>query len=578
MFYQKIATTVCFLLLIPTIQANKISTFKLFDNGKSNYDIVLSPTVSPSERTAAQELQRTLKDICGIALPINSNGSRQKRHIYIGYDTSLGKKAKVLKPDYKDEGFVYRTIGKNLWIYGGAQRGTLYGVYTFLQKELGCRWFTPTDSLIPQRKVWTFQSNLYHKESPAIGIRFTQYKEAYDPHWAVRHYNNAIGQKPEFGGAERYWNAHTMGQFMPAKEYYTEHPEYFALRDGKRINNGQLCLSNPDVLRICTEKLLNRMKDTPDFTIYSLSQNDNRLYCQCEKCQALADQYGGQSGLLLWFVNQAADAVAKDFPDKYVGTFAYQYTRRPPKGIKPRKNVVIRLCSIECCFVHSLEECSGEQNKPFLSDLDAWSKLAPNLYIWDYIVTYSQYLGPFPNFSVLGPNIKTFIRHNAIGIQEEAQYQTPCSEFCELRSNVTAALLWNPDQDLDSLVNDFIYGYYGKAAKTVREYYDLVQGLVSKDIHMGIYPNAWHPYFTDEFIQKGFSLMEKARKEAENEAILHRVERVGLGLLYLQTKRHKKESLQDGTFDELCRIVRRDNGRISEVRSLEQFENEIKNK
>lgn len=554
------------------IYAGSVKTIRLFGNGHSPYDILLPATASPSEQTAAKELQCTLKNISGITLPIHQETSKNKYHIFIGFHKKLADKASVLQPDRKDEGYVYRSIGKNLWIYGGAQRGTLYGVYAFLQKELGCRWFTPTDSLIPQRQNWFFPSNLYHQEKPAIGIRFNQYHEAYNSHWAVRHFNNAIYQTPEYGGSERYWNAHTMGQFMPAKEYYAEHPEYFALRDGKRIDNGQLCLSNPNVLHICTEKLRNTMRNAPDFTIYSLSQNDNQRYCQCEKCQELADRYGGQSGLLLWFVNHAADAVAAEFPDKYVGTFAYQYTRRPPQNIKPRSNVVIRLCSIECCFVHSLEECSGEQNKPFMADLETWSQLAPHLYIWDYIVTYSQYLGPFPNFSVIGPNIKTFIRHNAIGIQEEAQYQTPCSEFSELRSNVTSALLWNPDQDLDSLVNDFIYGYYGKAAKTVREYYDLVQGLVTRDVHMNIYPNAWHPIFTDEFINKGFALMKQARQEADNEAILHRVERVGLGLLYLKTMRQKKEALKDGTYEELCRIVRRDKGRISETHTLEQFE------
>ena len=561
-----------------SVYAGNTAEFKLFDKGKSTYDIVLSPAASPSEKTAAKELQSYIKDISGTTLPLINNGKGSlKHHIFIGFQDHLALKSGVKQPDFKDEGFIYRCIGKDLWIYGGPQRGTLYGVYSFLQKELGCRWFTPSYSFIPKLQKWAFKSSLYHQEKPAIGIRHNQYYEAADPKWAVRHFNNAIYQTPEYGGSERYWNAHTMGQFMPAKNYYADHPEYFALRNGKRIDNGQLCLSNPHVLRICIEKLRNAMRQNPDFTIYSLSQNDNQLYCQCEKCQALADHYGGQSGLLLWFVNQAADAVANEFPDKYVGTFAYTYTRQPPIGIKPRQNVVVRLCSIECCFVHSLEDCSEDNNKHFLADLKTWSTLAPHLYIWDYIVTYSQYLGPLPNFSVIGPNSKTFIRHNAIGIQEEAQYQTPCSEFSELRSYVTAAMLWNPDQDLDSLVNDFIYGYYGKSAKTIREYYDLVQGLVTPNIHMNIYPNAWHPIFSDEFLQKGFALMKRARQEAENEDVLFRVERVGLGLLFLKTMRQRKEALADGTFDELCRIVRRDKGRISETRSLEKFEDEIRN-
>ena len=139
------------------------------------------------------------------------------------------------------------------------------------------------------------------------------------------------------------------------------------------------------------------MKSLPGYRIFSLSQNDNQAFCECPNCKAIEERYGGHSGLIIWFVNQVADEAQLLFPQKYIGTFAYQYTRKPPVGICPKDNVVVRLCSIECCFAHPITaECP--QNKAFVDDMKAWSKIAPHLFIWDYIVDYAQYMAPWPNF------------------------------------------------------------------------------------------------------------------------------------------------------------------------------------
>ena len=280
----------------------------------------------------------------------------------------------------------------------------------------------------------------------------------------------------------------------------------------------------------------------PNYRIYSLSQNDNFLFCQCEKCKAIEDQYGGHSGIIVWFVNQVADAVKQEFPDKFVGTFAYQYSRRPPTNIKPRQNVVIRLCSIECCFAHPLD-AGCPQNDKFMRDLKGWAELAPHLFIWDYIVDYAQYIAPWPNFQVLGPNIKVFGNNKAIGIFEEAQYQSAGAEFDEMKAWTVNQLLWNPDQDVDSLVNIFVKGYYGKAAPYIKEYYDLCQSLVKPDVHYGIYIRENHEIYSDDFIRKAFDILDKAKAAAQTEWLREQVDRVRMQPLYLHCMRHKAASL-----------------------------------
>ncbi len=544
------------ILLFLTVSASAADW--LFRSGKSKYQIVVSAEASTSEQTAARELQQYIEQMSGVQLPITSDLKASRRSIFVGYNERVAALTGAQQPEANDESFTYRTIGHDLLIWGGSGRGTMYGVFTFLERELGIHWLTPKCTVVPTLKEWKLP-RLDHSESPFIGYRYSNYFVASGvPEWSA-HTRENMKWSPatsNYGNIEAYWGAHTMEWLVPAKEFFDSHPEYFCLRDGKRYGGyGQLCLSNPDVLEICKTRLAQRMRENPQYRIYSLSQNDNFQFCQCEKCAAIEEQYGGHAGIIVWFVNQVADAVRDEFPDKYVGTFAYQYSRQPPTGIKPRENVVIRLCSIECCFAHPLD-AGCPQNEAFMRDLKGWAELAPHLFIWDYIVDYAQYMAPWPNFQVLGPNIKVFGKHKAIGIFEEAQYQSAGAEFDEMKAWTVNQLLWNPEQNVDSLVNIFINGYYGKAAPRIKDYYDLCQSLVKPDIHYGIYIRENHEIYSDEFIQKAFAILREALDVAETDEIRERVDRVRMQPLYLHCMRHKAESLKDGTWADLLRLMK----------------------
>lgn len=564
-----------FIIILCSVLICAMSTMAsnvLFKNGKSKYQIAISAEASSSEQTAAKELQAYIKQIGGVELPItnllNSNGPK----IFVGYNDRVSQLVgkQDITPDY--EGFTYCNKGKHLIIYGGSKRGTMYGVFSFLEDQFGVRWYTPNCTKVPKLKKWDFVT-LHHSEEPAIQYRYSNYFVTENvSQWSAHNKENMKWEPVDnlYGNIEAYWNAHTMGQLVTAKEFFKEHPEYFALRNGKRIDNGQLCLSNPNVLDICKKRLFEKMKSLPGYKIFSLSQNDNQSFCECPNCKAIEERYGGHSGLIIWFVNQVADEAQLLFPQKYIGTFAYQYSRKPPVGIRPRDNVVVRLCSIECCFAHPIiAECP--QNKAFVDDMKAWSKIAPHLFIWDYIVDYAQYIAPWPNFQVLGPNIQTFREHNVIGVFEEAQYQSGGAEFDEMKAWVANKLLWNPQQDVNVLVKDFIDGYYGNAAPKIMEYYLLCQSLVNQQTHFGIYTRENDPIYSDEFVQKGFSIINGAKQDAENDTIKERVERVSMQLLYLQSVRNRKKSIEDGTWAEFVRLARRYNAKPNEVQTLDRF-------
>jgi hypothetical protein len=165
---------------------------------------------------------------------------------------------------------------------------------------------------------------------------------------------------------------------------------------------------------------------------------------------------------------------------------------------------------------------------------------------------------PYPNFAVLPPNIKTFIENNSIGVMEQAAYQSRGGEFAELRAYLLAKLLWNVNSDVDEVVDDFMYGYYGRSGQYVREYFDLLQGLVKPDthIHLGLAPD--DKIFTEEFIEQADKIFDKAEIVAGSDEMKERVEMARLPLMYLKCKRTPVKCKYDGTYQRFNEIVERE--------------------
>ena len=539
----------------------------LFKDGKSDYSIVIAPDAPESEQYAATELRDWLKEVSGAELPITGldGGTRGKR-LVVGFNPIVEELVPgTAKPGDRDDSFTWENHGGDILFWGGSKRGTLYSVYSFLEEELGCRWYSSKVSVAPKKSSWKF-SNLYNHEEPGIIIRDNCVLDVRsNPAFSARVRNNFIklpGKGPGEtipGTAEGYWGVHAMGSFISPAEFYHTHPEYFSYRDGKRLDNySQLCLSNPEVLEICIERVRKVMRENPDFLIYSMEQNDNYLFCECDECKALAERYGGQSGVMLWFVNQVADAVREEFPDKFIGTFAYQYTRHAPKDIVPRDNVVVRLCSIECCMLHGYDGC--EQNLSFLKDLQDWSAIAPHLYIWDYVTDFAQYSLPVANWKSMQPHIQDFRDNHAIGILEEGDYQTVSCELREMRSWLLSKLMWNPDADVDALIKDFTDGYYGAAGPYIRQYLDLEERILLRPgIHTGCYIESSNEMYTPEFISEGRRIFAEAKAAVASDPILSdRVETAAMPVCFLEMERTPLNGLNDGAYDLIKRVVGRE--------------------
>jgi len=552
-----------------------------------NWNIVVGTKASKVEINAANELQHFLHEVLGVIFPIITDNQDSKNHeIIVGCNNRIEKLGLTIPwQELGDEGFIIKTYKENLIIVGGKLRGTLYGVYTFLEDYAGCRWFSSTVSRIPKKEYLDLYG-IDDKQIPALEYRETFYFDAFDGDWAARNKSNGHFAKLEekHGGKIKYSHfVHTFNSLVPVEEYFDSHPEYFSEINGKRISKRtQLCLTNPDVLKIAINRVREWIEEEPDVKIISISQNDWYNPCECKNCRIIDEKEGSHSGTLIHFVNKIAEVIEKDYPDKFIDTLAYQYTRKPPKYVRPRKNVIVRLCSIECCFSHPLETCREvcyrfvdkvEPGSSFAKDLEGWAKICDRLYVWDYVTNFSHYLLPFPNFHVLQPNIKYLINNNVVGIFEEGNYEIGGGgEFAELRAYVIAKLLWNPDYDVNLAINEFLTGYYGMAAPAIREYFDMIhKKVIDENIHLSIYDPPINEYLTPDIIEKANKLFDRAEMLADNAEILERVKIARLpikfvNLAVMEKDVPEKEKLIDEFFEE---IKQYGITRIKEGRDLE---------
>lgn len=359
----------------------------------------------------------------------------------------------------------------------GKDKGLVYGVCGFLKDYLGIDYWGDGEYFVPGKRSLKPGSRI---SEPSFSYRQTQnYLLGKDPlyKWWYRL------EEPSEEFVNNLW-VHTCNRLLPADRYGAEHPEYYAFYGGKRHpgSASQWCMSNPEVLEIVCERLDSLFKAHPEQKIISISQNDGSdTYCRCPECQAAIDEEGGPAGPILRFINK----VAERFPDKTISTLAYLFSVNPPIVTKPRENVSIMLCDIDCRRQTALPD--NPSGQAFMSALKGWSSMCNNLFVWDYGINFDNYLSPFPNFATMAENMRIFKKHN-VKMHFSQIASNRGGDFAELRSYLAANLMWDAYADADSLIRSFLDRYYGAAGQPIYEYIKIMEGAaVGSDVDLFIY-------------------------------------------------------------------------------------------
>jgi len=526
----------------------------LAENGVSDYRIVLPASPSPAETEAAAQLQDYFRQISGAALPIvPDSAAAWPREICVG---NVAGRDNLDLAELRLDGLLKKVVGERVYLAGSdaAGRGTFYAVSSFLEEQLGLRWFTPSLTVVPESALVRIDAKLDELQNPVFEYRDDYWGVVmHDPAWKARQKSNGQGgaAMPEkYGGQMTYADfCHSFERLLPESLYETDETLFSWRADQGAWTKDQRCLTNPDVLDIMIRNARAAILAHPGSRIMSITQNDNQGYCQCAGCEAGAARLGGQSGLMVWFVNQVARALKDEFPDITFDTFAYQYTRHAPTVLLPGENtadanVCVRLCSIECCFCHPIYECGHERGEPlaeylsekpssFAKDVEGWNRFCQNLYIWDYVTNFNLSQLPFPNFQVLAPNLRYFAENSAKGVFSEGNGpEVKSGEFGELRAYVLAKLLWDPWADAEYHMMDFMRAYYGPgAAPYIREYLDILTRKTVATSHL--FDFNWH--YQNTFLRSWDTrpmdrLWDKAEQAAETPERLDNVRRSRLQL------------------------------------------------
>ncbi len=488
-----------------------------------NWHITVADDATPSERYAAEAFQKWFNKATGLALPLgtaHANG---------------GEIIIVASPTLGDEDIQITVESGRVQISGGKPRGVLYAVYQFLEELVGIRFLTADHTYIPDASALTIPCGSY-AYSPPFSFRWSYYGEnAAVPEFAAKRKINTVTDAENLGGkTQQQLINHSFHALVPYGTYGESHPEYYALVDAKRDTNThgggpQLCVTNPEVIEVATASAIQQLTERSEATNISVSQADTAAYCRCETCEALNAAEDSPMGSQLTFVNAVAERIEKAYPHVKVGTLAYWYTRKPPKTVKPRHNVQIQLCSIECCTLHAIDDPDCEQNRAFCQDTNEWGKICDDIWIWNYNTNFRSYDLPFPNLRSIAPNVRYFLRNNAKGVFMQANGSGLTGELSDLRNYLISHLIWDPYLDSDVLLNEFVTLHYGAAAPTILEYITFLHDNVeARGLHPRCFPTPEDVGLDAESAQTIFDYFQQALALAEDPEIRGRVEKASI--------------------------------------------------
>jgi len=489
---------------------------ELVTNGRSDFSVNVGSAPTPSVLASADTLRSYIERVSGARLAVLRSRPAKSREIVFEVGESADPRLEI--EELGRDGFRIRTDGGRLFITAATERGIRNAVYTFLETYLGCRKYSPTVEVVPRRPT-ILLPDIDDTEVPPVAFRMQNF---FDPSYAAWH---KLDSRDDWG-----LFVHTFRTLVPPEKYFGGHPEYFSLLKGNRTPDCQLCLTNPDVFRIVVDELRARMRENPEARYWSVSQNDTYCPCECPACAAIDSAEGSPAGSLLSFVNRVAD----EFPDKVISTLAYQYSRAAPRHIKPRPNVNIMLCSIECNRSRPIAD--DPSSASFVNDVEDWSALTHNILLWDYVIQFRNLVSPFPNLRVLQPNIQLFVEKGITSIFEQGLSELH-GEFAELRAYLISKLLWNPYIDADSVMDDFLRGYYGSAAPHIRRYIDAMHdAMEASGEDLSIYGYPWPSrsgYLSPAMLATYDSLFDRAEGVVRSEPeFLSRVQSARLPLQF----------------------------------------------
>jgi hypothetical protein len=444
-------------------------------------------------------------------------------------------------------GFRICTAPKRLYAVGQTEQGASNALYWLLREKVGVRWFMPVawGEQVPVQKGIVL-------EPMDVTLGPDIPRSSRD----ARFYGSA-GNRTRLGGRRDSFSRHIWSQILPlSEENKKNHPERFALTERTelpdkdwmlkflwedsqgKIRSGQVCTTNPDVLRLFIQKVLNYFRKNPDAMMHSVEPNDYHEFCICERCRALDKQLGDGPIMnrFVTFINQIADGIREEFPDKTLGIYAYSAHVDPPTSVKPDPMLVPTLCFFggRACYKHSIDDPACPVNSAWKRDVfDPWVKLCPQFGYYSYYAYSGPWQGPQLMVKTLASDLKLIKKHNSYRFHVDgwANWATSAPMYYLFRR-----LPWDVDADYRVLLDEWYQGVYGPAYEPMKAYWETMIDGYYQGPCRGSKPKKPHLMFTPDVLAKAWKSIHTAKElTAERPDKYHRFVAIAeAGLQYTQ--------------------------------------------
>lgn len=501
------------LMLLAVATASLYAAPLSLRTGAQGLPVVTAASPSVTEQFAASELAHYLHTMTGAHFEIQTAAHLPQRALVVGRAAVQALDPQFALQNLGSDGFIIQRARDRVLIAGSSDRGTLYGVYAFLEK-LGCRWFAPQfdfygaagGELVPHVKAPQV-GNWQIVERPAFRWRKLYIEEGHSHttqnlrqmiDWMAKVRMNVLDCPIDYQHLHHTeWDkwrtvlipelrkrgilievgGHGYPNFLPQDKYFAQHPDWFGMHNGKRTRDPRVVFatSNPEAMRTFVGNVKLYLKSHPEIDILDVWPPDGVEWSDAPADVALGTPSQRQMQLL----NHLASELKPEFPHLRVQFIAYEDYTAPPAQDKPGPGIVMEFCPIDRSFESPLYASSYQQNLQYFQDLEQWvhGPIDPaNITIYSYITKYAWRSLPIVIPHLILADARRF---QSMGIGGMATYSEPGNwATFELDHYITARALWNPQLDVKQEMADYTSKRYGAAGAAVLQYLNLVEAVV----------------------------------------------------------------------------------------------------
>ena len=454
--------------------AESASPVFLVKDGKAGVVIVRSPQAGPNEQHAAEDLVKYVNLMTGVTVPIVSAAeaktllSSSRPVIWLGRaaleaNPRLAERLQATlkrKPVLRADGIALLREGNKIYLAGSNDESHYFAVAELL-RAWGVRWFMPGafGECVPE------QSEL------AVG----DLDLLYAPPFEARTFG--VSWLGSTAGMEDFElrNMFVAHRHIPAAGH-----SLWKYAKGLANSPFEVPLTAPNTMEQVARNVADQYAEGKAI---SLGMNDG-IYASDyppdkELMKLQWDKYMMEWSVtdpMLELLNGVAQRLHGQYPDS-PGQFhflVYSNMFLPPKrDMTLEPTLFPHVAPIDIDPIHAMGDPQSPPKSEFQGILEKWAKLAPGrVIIYDYdqgMLVWRDL--PDPSHLAFSKDVKRYRDMGILGFTTETRMALATTGT---NLYLRGRLMWNPDEDVDALLEDFYTRFFGPAREPMRAYWSAI--------------------------------------------------------------------------------------------------------